>query len=246
MFTEWNKAFDKLRHRHDTWYVFRDFLDIVIDGFTIPDCEPMFKNREKYKEEEMGYFNDLFQAYLRGMQKALKTRDYFDFLGEWWESDVNMTNKFKAQFFTPIDVCMLMEELTINDDMTEEPQTMYDCCCGSGRFGLVHHHLRPQDFFFFNDLDEYAVKMTIVNMIMHGMRGVVAHMNTLTEEVIMCWQVTPYWNGGLGYVVPYGTDLRGAKCMLPRGKMIEAPTPKPVFNTMDSDKKRVGGLDAWL
>ena len=48
-----------------------------------------------------------------------------------------------------------------------------------------------------NDLDDYAVKMTLLNMVMHGMRGVVAHMNTLTQEVFNCWQVTPYLNGGL-------------------------------------------------
>ena len=121
----------------------------------------------------------------------------------------------------------------------------------------MYHKVRG---IIFNDLDEYAVKMTIVNMIMHGMRGVVAHMNTLTEEVIMCWQVTPYWNGGLGYVVPYGTDLRGAQRMIPRGKIIEAPTPKPAVNTIDSDKEchstigqkgptKIGqkkGLDQWM
>jgi hypothetical protein len=28
MFTKWNKAFDKLRHQHDTWYIFKDFLEI--------------------------------------------------------------------------------------------------------------------------------------------------------------------------------------------------------------------------
>lgn len=247
-FTEWNKAFDKLRYRHDTWYIFRDFLDIVVDGFTIPGMDPLFRNHEKYSEEEIGYFNELLQAYIKGMSKALETREYYDFLGEWWESDVNMTNKFNAQFFTPIQICELMEELTITKDMTKEPMVMYDCCCGSGRFGLVHHHLRPQDFFFLNDLDEYAVKMTIVNMIMHGMRGVVAHMNTLTEEVISCWQVSPYWNGGLGYVVPYGRDLHGAKLMLPRGRIVEAPTDKtiPADETIVTDKKSGGGLDAWL
>lgn len=75
-------------------------------------------------------------------------------------------------------------------------------------------------------------------------------MNTLTEEVFMCWQVTPYMNGGLPYIVPYGTDIRGALSFLPRGRIIEAPT----VNTTGSDKcedkkppvKTSGGLDSWL
>jgi hypothetical protein len=28
-FKEWNNAFRKLKYRHDTWYIFRDFLDIL-------------------------------------------------------------------------------------------------------------------------------------------------------------------------------------------------------------------------
>ena len=217
-FTEWNKAFDKLRHKHDTWYIFRDFLDMTIDNFTIPDQQPLFENKDKYTEEEYGYFGELFTAYVHHMDKALETKLYYDFLGTWWENDVNMTNKFKAQFFTPVDVCDIMVALTVGDDTEGEPKTMYDCCCGSGRFGLAYHHYRPKDYFFFNDLDQYAVKMTILNMLFHGMQGVVAYMNTLTEEVFECWRVTPFWGlyGRMPYVVPYGSDLWGALSFLPR------------------------------
>ena len=34
MFKEWNKVFTKLRYRHETWYIFRDFLDLTIDNYT--------------------------------------------------------------------------------------------------------------------------------------------------------------------------------------------------------------------
>jgi len=249
MFKEWNKAFDKLRHKYETWQIFRDFLDMTIDNFTIPGMQPLFTHKDRYTDQEYEWFGELFTAYMKGMQKALEDHDYYDFLGTWWESDVNMTNKFRAQFFTPLDVCVLMEELTVTD-LGESPRVMYDCCCGSGRFGLVHHHLRPQDYYFFNDLDDYAVKMTIFNMLFHGMRGVVAHMNTLTEEVFNCWQVTPYMNEGLPYIVPYGTDIRGALSFLPRGRIIEAPTPAPPIKDKGEDKKppvkNSGGLDSWL
>jgi hypothetical protein len=115
---------------------------------------------------------------------------------------------------------------------------------------LAHHYYRPQDFFFFNDLDQYAVKMTVLNMLVHGMRGVVAHMNTLTEEVFWCCQVTPflYEYGGMPYVVPFGSDIKGALSMLPHdSSVVEAPT----VNTIDSDKqehtnKNKGVLDDWL
>lgn len=251
-FKEWNEPFDKLRYKHDTWYIFRDWLDLTIDNFTIPDQEPLFRNKDKYTEQEYGWLSDMFVAYLKIMQEALEEKPYYDFLGEWWEGDQNMTNKFKAQFFTPMNVCSLMSTLVVPDpdELGEEATIMNDPCCGSGRFALVHHHKRPQDFFMLNDLDDYAVKMTVVNMLVHGMRGVVAHQNTLTGEVFWCCQVTPFLfeYGGLPYVVPYLTDLVGACKMLPRGDVVNVPTEKQTIteiNTIDGDKK-LGGLDAWL
>lgn len=243
MFKEWNRAFDRLRHQHDTWYIFRDFLDMTIDNFTIPGCDPLFKNKDRYTEEEYEWFGDLWTAYVEAMNEALETRPYYDFLGSWWESDVNMTNKFKAQFFTPLDVTDLMVQLTLTDDLSDEPRVMYDCCCGSGRFGLSWNHARPQDYYAFQDLDDYAVKMTIVNMLMHGMRGVVAHMNTLTRECFWCCRVSPYGDVyGLPYVVPYGRNWRDACRFLPKQEYkVEAPKPSVTHEVTGG-----GGLDAWL
>lgn len=243
-FKEWNKAFTKLRYKHDTWYIFRDWLDMTIDQFTIPDQKPLFENRDKYTPEEYGLFGDLFHAYIGTMHTELETRPYYDFLGEWWEADQDMTNKFNAQFFTPMSITDLMCQVTLDPKLGEQPKVMYDCCCGSGRFALAHHHYRPQDYFFLNDLDQYAVKMTIVNMLFHGMQGVVAHMNTLTEEVMSVWRVTPYLFefSGVPYVVPFGTDLDAALSFLPKEEVVESPSIP-----LNSDKTETcGGLDKWL
>lgn len=246
-FKEWNKVFTKLRYRHETWYIFRDFLDLTIDNFTIPNQTPLFENTEKYTDKEYEYFGELFTVYIQTMNKQLQTKPYYDFLGEWWESDQNMTNKFNAQFFTPMNVCELMESLVIatgeKEGRLNDEAIMYDCCCGSGRFGLVHQHHRPMDYYFMNDLDQYAVKMTILNMLFHGMQGVVAHMNTLTEEVFSCWRVTPFLFefGGLPYVVPYGKDLKGALSFLPNGEVVQSPT-----TTEDKSNNGTSNLDKWL
>lgn len=246
-FTEWNKAFDKLRYKHETWMIFQDFLDMTVDQFTIPGMKPLFHHKDRYTKKEYEYFGELFNAYIQGMYVELEKRPYCDFLGEWWESDVNMTNKFRAQFFTPMSICELMVDLTIQNDseLSEDPVVMHDSCCGTSRFGLVYHDRRPQDFFMFGDLDDYAVKMSLLNMIFHGMRGVVAHMNTLTLEVFQCWQVTPYL-AGLPYIVPYGTDLQGAKACLPRNKTRQAPSEidKEILTIQKGKQK--GALDKWL
>ena len=259
MFTEWNKAFDKLRHQHDTWYIFKDFLDMTIDNFTIPGQEPLFSRPEKYTEYEYKCFDELFKSYIFTMKDVLNEKKYFDFLGAWWEGDVNMTNKFKAQFFTPQDVASLMVDLTLADDnLGDEPRVMYDCCCGSARFGLAWHDRRPQDYYFFQDLDDYAVKMTVLNMLLHGMRGVVAHMNTLTREVFEVFQVSPYNFGVMPYVVPYGTHLDGALSFLPKergvngGMITQHLTPDVDIDDVKDEAEKIdthnitGGLDAWM
>jgi hypothetical protein len=260
MFTKWNKAFDKLRHQHDTWYIFKDFLDMTIDNFTLPGMPPLFTHKDKYTKEEYAIFGELFAAYVQTMDEVLQSKPYYDFLGAWWESDVNMTNKFRAQFFTPQDVASLMADLVLDDELWgDEPRVMYDCCAGSARFGLAYHHKRPMDMFFFQDLDDYAVKMSVLNMLMHGMSGVVAHMNSLTREVFWCCRVNPYPGlyGPLPYVVPYGVDLIGALQFLPKVSV----DMTGVHNHMTSDvdvldvkdeaekidlKTTRGGLDAWM
>lgn len=126
-----------------------------------------------------------------------------------------MTNKFKAQFFTPIDVCQLMCEVNLADMSECEDVCMNDPTCGSGRFAIVHHHYRPCDKFMLQDFDDYACKMTLLNMIVHGMSGVVAHMNTLTREVFACWQVRTDYFFTTPCIIPYGTNLYSACSILP-------------------------------
>jgi hypothetical protein len=85
-------------------------------------------------------------------------------------------------------------------------------------------------------------------MLVHGMRGVVAHMNTLTEEVFWCCQVTPflYEYGGVPYVVPFGSDIMGALSMLPRGRTVEAPNVNTIDDNQGNNNKNKRVLDGWL
>lgn len=75
----WDKAFDTLRHKHETWYIFRDWLDLTLDNFTIPDQTPLFENKDKYTKEEYELFGEMFIAYTGIMRDALETRPYYVF-----------------------------------------------------------------------------------------------------------------------------------------------------------------------
>ena len=76
-YSEWNTQFEKLRYKHDTWYIFRDWLDLTIDGFTIPDQTPLFSNKEKYTKKEYGYFADMLTAYMNIMQKGIHSKNEY-------------------------------------------------------------------------------------------------------------------------------------------------------------------------
>jgi len=254
-FKKWNKIIKKLTYKHNTFQIFKDYLDIIIDNFTIPDQTPLFQHHERYTEQEHRYFAELYKEHVNIMQTMLEEKEYYDFPGEWWESDQNLTNKDTEQYFTPPDIADLMCELLEVDSLSSDCCTMHDCCCGSGRFALAYHKYRPNDWFFLVDIDEIAVKMTLVNMLFHGMRGVVCHGNALTREVFSCWVVTPSLLEycGVPYVVPYGKDIGCALSFLPREVVPVNTTDSdnPADKTKKSDRKEqtdktVRGLDAWL
>jgi type I restriction enzyme M protein len=248
-FKQWNKLIRTLTYKHNTFNVFKDYLDIIIDQWTIPDQETLYKTPEKYTEKDYHVFMKLFKEHLHIMREELEKKDYYDFLGEWWESDQNLTNKDTEQYFTPHDVTLLMCELLNLEEMGDKIGTMHDCCCGSGRFALAYHKYRPNDWFFLVDVDEVAIKMTLINMVLHGMRGVVCWGNALTRKCFQCWVVSPSLleYGGLPYIVPMGENIGEALAYLPMDSITEAPTNSNVeeINTVDNDKK-IGGLDAWL
>lgn len=242
-FKTWNKHIQKLTYNHNTFTVFQDYLNIIIDNYTIPDQKPLFTQTDRYTMDEHGVFTQLYHDQLVSMQEELETRDYCDFLGEWWESDQNLTNKNTEQYFTPPDICTMMCELLTLDTLDTRPRTMHDCCCGSGRFAMAYHHYRPQDWFFLVDIDEVAVKMTLINMLLHGMRGVVVHGNALTLKCYNVWVVSPslFEYAGLPYIVPHEGDVGTALEYLPR----ESITPRA---ENDNGTNHVCGstLDAWI
>ena len=188
------KIFDKLTNQYDPNKIFNEFLDYSIDGWLIhhKDRGLEFQGREKY-------YYDLFVEWTLLMDNELENKRWFDYLGVFYEETIQ--TKYKAgsrgQFFTPSDVCQLMTELTIDKDKDYTGKLVNDCCCGSGRFLLAGHHYMPKAIMIGADLDEVACKMTVLNFLIHGVRGSVLHMNTLSNEFYGAWRVNNYLGYGL-------------------------------------------------
>ena len=73
-----------------------------------------------------------------------------------------------------------------------------DCCCGSARLLLAAHKLDPKAICIGQDLDLVSVKMAALNFYIHGVRGSVLHMNSITNEFFGGYKVNQY----LGYGLP--------------------------------------------
>ncbi len=187
------KLFEDLTKVHEINIVFNDFLDYSIDQFIINPGLKYF-NYQKYSEEEYEMFYKLFSHWVGSSSEYLQTKPWFDMLGLIYEDIVQ--TKYKAgsrgQFFTPHDVCNALAQMSYVSNPLKDSEkvlTCYDSACGSGRTLLAWHVLRPQDILFGGDLDITSCKMTVLNFIIHGVKGSVNHMNSLSLEWFNGWKV---------------------------------------------------------
>ena len=192
---EFEKIFTKLTQTQDPTRIFDEFLDYAIDINLFTDKEQGldFNGREKY------YF-EMFKEWIKITNEELEKPDsvgWFDFLGNFYESVIQ--SKFKAgnigQFFTPSNVCETMAQITILSNPSNG--MINDCCCGSARLLLAGHHHDPNAICIGQDLDSVSVKMAALNFYLHGVRGSVLHMNSISNEFFGGFKVNQYLGFGL-------------------------------------------------
>ena len=79
-------------------------------------------------------------------------------------------------------------EIPGNDDIT-----VCDPACGSSRCLIAHSRVNPNNrlrsFYVGKDLDYTCVMMSVLNYFVHGMKGVVIHMNTLLMEIYRGYRI---------------------------------------------------------
>ena len=206
---DFENLFDKLARTDDASILWTNWLDWVIDQNLIINHDRQLD----FKGNEETYFK-LYKEWIKIVSDELEKGDkyYYDYLGVFYENVIQ--SKYKAgvrgQFFTPADVCQVMTELTIKDNVDYTGKFVNDCCCGSGRFLLAAHSLMPGAIMTGSDLDDVACKMSVLNFYIHGVRGSIIHQNTLTGETFQCWKINDY----LGYGLPIPhiqlTDIVGA------------------------------------
>lgn len=177
-------VFKELAYRWDYSVIFDDFLTLVMCCYAHgTEEETYFKTIKRYSKKELELFPKLMAEWLM-MHSAHQTKYkdqnvWFDSLGTFYELILSpMKSKAFGQFFTPEALCDILVQLTY--EPREERISISDPCCGSGRLLLAYDSMKPG----FNvltgaDKDFICVKMTCLNLMVHGCVGEVYHMDTL-------------------------------------------------------------------
>lgn len=100
---------------------------------------------------------------------------YYDIFGTFYEIN-SLTNKHFAQFFTPLHICQLMAQIV----SPENKHSFYDPCCGSARFSLAANSVTLGMFHSLIDIDYTCARMSALNLMYHGIQGIVICDNGLS------------------------------------------------------------------
>ena len=167
--------------RHDAARVFDDFLTLVICVLARQTQEDWYLSTiRKYSEDEINRFPKMLGSLFIIYENARRAGEWTDPLGSFYEAIAgNYKKSGLGQFFTPKSLCDVMVQLT---QEKEFGKNINDPCCGSGRLILASNKYAPGNYYIAQDLDSICVKMTCINLAMHGIKAEVHHQNTLSME----------------------------------------------------------------
>lgn len=199
--------------------VFSDFLHLFAislnnqsDPYHLLTDVKTFNRREddykriigKYKPEVQEFFPQMATAVICEMQTYCPD-DFCDVLGELFH-ELEFTDDWNGQFFTPKDVCNAMGLITFANSKALQAEidskgfvTVNDSACGGGATllgaanALSKLGFNPQKHMLIicNDIDERCVHMCFIQLSLYGLPAIVFRQNTLTLETFDVPWYTP-------------------------------------------------------
>ena len=146
---------------------------------------------KKYNADEMMHFSRAFAVLTIEMDN--KGQGLKDCLGDYFMEI--LSNERKGQFFSPQTICDFMAEIC---DPVEH-ETLSDCCCGSGRMFIAAAKKNRNIIFHGADIDLQCCQMTLINLCLNGLQGVVSHMDSLRMEEWRRWEIKIHPH----FLIPY-------------------------------------------
>lgn len=185
----WLKLFDQLcGYKHEPSRLLEDYLDLTLCAVANGRREARYLEvAKRYTREELELVSQLFGMHVmihehQTAPGADGKRGWYDLLGDtYMELSGRSKTSRLGQFFTPVELCRVIAQMTLLGETAG--RTVCDPCCGSGRLLLAAKALAPDlGTCFAADVDAICVKMCALNFWLHGVRGEVAHMNSLSLQ----------------------------------------------------------------
>lgn len=188
-YTEIVKLFNSLAGARQLWELWEDavimfatMLSNAVDKRFYDKREEMFRNvAGKYSEKEIQTFLQIFAEIVN----QLEAEPEQDFLGDLY-MQLDLGSHWHGQFFTPYNVCKMMADLQLPDELSFEDAkavTITDCACGGGALLIASAHsyrqkmakigLNAQDFvcLYAQDLSMVAALMCYIQISLQGYAG---------------------------------------------------------------------------
>lgn len=196
------KLYQSFTYEFDTYTVFEDSLYFMgaaisnsadLTNFKVREDEYM-RRMKKYSSEQAKIFAEIFATLVLALEDSPN-----DYLGQLF-MELNISNKWKGQFFTPYKVALAMAQITLNDAQQQIDEkgyiTIADSTCGGGVtliaafVALKEQKINPQRYakFYGQDIDIRSVLMTYIQCSLLGMSIQVIHGDTLAQTVLDVWR----------------------------------------------------------
>lgn len=161
-----------------------------------------------------------------GRLVSLMTETRADILGDLFQGAI--TYGERGQYFTPENLCDLMAQLTVADDVGAGAKVC-DCCCGSGRMLLAAAKINPHRLFIGQDVDLRRVKITAINLALNNLAGYTIWGNSLANERKLAYQT--------------GFNGRGAIRQVPAEEMPTVPALEQIALLARSEPPEIGNAE---
>ena len=192
--------FMKLLNARSSWEVWSDWVEVAALTISVP-----FEFRSRIRENRIERFNDVMNHYTNDeikifdtmfniMVNALEDNPEQDFLGTLFE-ELELSNHWKGQFFTPYEVSYLMAHINLLDVGERLKKTRWvdilDPCCGAGVFFIAARNYLMKNGFTSNDMlyvgqdiDRTAALMGYIQISLLGCAGYIVVGNSLSDPVL--------------------------------------------------------------
>lgn len=193
--------------RYSVLNVYSDFIEMA--ALAINNQVPALYSEEKearylkaigrYREEDRKSFGEMLGILMLAVEAEKSSGRYVDILGPVFH-DLELHNKWTGQFFTPVNICDMMAEMTWDDSLHNLIRedgyiTVSEPACGSGALVLsfattmARRGHNPTETLLADvwDIDARCLHMAYVQMSLYGVPAVLRLGNSLKMEPREVW-----------------------------------------------------------